>query len=289
MTDMINPSHYRGDRKFEPIEVIEDWDLNYRLGNALKYISRNGRKPGEDPIEGLRKAIWYLEREIAALPLGAQPPQVTYEDVLEDFSARSADGEDPILEYGNWGAAQPVTLGQGEDVLSFSDNLFSSSEYFVASDVDDQSLDHWGQPSVADEIERRFDEALSEVDLTSFGDYEPYDTGTSVNLRKKTEDSSIPFTWDSDDDFMFQTAHVYEGNEEDKRKFWEDLDIAAVENVWVKLSDEEIFETLSRKDLDKFEEDEIVSTVFKRGLHIGVRKNGSTCLLGENGRCKPND
>ena len=67
MTDMINPLHYRGDRKFEPIEVIEDWGLNYRLGNALKYIARNGRKPGEDPREGLKKAIWYLEREIASL------------------------------------------------------------------------------------------------------------------------------------------------------------------------------------------------------------------------------
>ena len=48
MTDMINPNHYRGDRQYEPIAVIEDWGLNYRLGNAVKYISRNGRKPGED-------------------------------------------------------------------------------------------------------------------------------------------------------------------------------------------------------------------------------------------------
>lgn len=60
--DAINPSHYRGGRKFEPIEVIEDWGLGYHLGNALKYISRNGRKPNEDPREGLSKAIWYLER-----------------------------------------------------------------------------------------------------------------------------------------------------------------------------------------------------------------------------------
>lgn len=288
MTDMINPSHYRGDRKFEPIEVIEDWGLNYRLGNAVKYISRNGRKPGEDRIEGLRKSIWYLEREIAALSSDNQPPKVTYEDVLEDFSARSAEGEDPIFEYGNWGAAQPVAFGQGEDVLSFSDNLFSSSDYFVSSDVDDQSLDHWGESSPADDIEKKFDDALSKT-IADFGDYEPYDTGNSVNLRKKAEDFSVPFTWDSDEDFMFQTAHVYEGDEEDSRKFWEELDIAAVENVWVKLSDEEILETLAHKDLDQFSDDQIVSTVFKRGLIIGVRKNGTTCLLGENGRCKPND
>ena len=60
--DHINPSHYKGDRQFEPIDVIEDWGLNYHLGNALKYIARNGRKPGEDPRQGLAKAVWYLER-----------------------------------------------------------------------------------------------------------------------------------------------------------------------------------------------------------------------------------
>ena len=60
--DAINPSHYRGGRKFEPIEVIEDWGLGYHLGDSLKYIARHGRKPGEDPVEGLSKAIWYLER-----------------------------------------------------------------------------------------------------------------------------------------------------------------------------------------------------------------------------------
>ena len=97
MTDMINPQHYRGDRQFEPIAVIEDWGLNYRLGNALKYISRNGRKPGEDPREGLKKAIWYLEREIASLDDTA-PYGVTYEDVLEDYAACAADGYEYILE-----------------------------------------------------------------------------------------------------------------------------------------------------------------------------------------------
>jgi hypothetical protein len=77
MADMINPLHYRGDRQFEPIAVIEDWELNYNLGNALKYISRNGRKPGEDPTEGLKKAIWYLQREISKY-------EKTAADELED-------------------------------------------------------------------------------------------------------------------------------------------------------------------------------------------------------------
>lgn len=39
--------------------------MNFCLGNAMKYIWRAGEKPGTDPIEDLKKAIWYLEREIA--------------------------------------------------------------------------------------------------------------------------------------------------------------------------------------------------------------------------------
>lgn len=56
------PSHYLKDRLFEPVMVIEDWDLNYHLGNALKYISRAGRK--DDVIQDIEKAIWYLRRRL---------------------------------------------------------------------------------------------------------------------------------------------------------------------------------------------------------------------------------
>ncbi len=56
------PSHYIEGRKYEPIDVIEDWELDFCLGNALKYISRAGRK--NDEIEDLRKAIFYIERKI---------------------------------------------------------------------------------------------------------------------------------------------------------------------------------------------------------------------------------
>lgn len=61
---MINhPDHYAKGRKFEPIDVIEDWELGFHLGNALKYISRAGRK--ENYLDDLKKAVWYLEREIS--------------------------------------------------------------------------------------------------------------------------------------------------------------------------------------------------------------------------------
>lgn len=64
--DIINsPPHYTKGRKYEPAEVIIDWQLSWALGNVLKYVSRAGRKG--DAIEDLKKARWYLEREIKRL------------------------------------------------------------------------------------------------------------------------------------------------------------------------------------------------------------------------------
>lgn len=60
--DIINhPSHYT-DGKFETIEAIESWRLGYHLGNAVKYISRAGKKSKDTEIEDLRKARWYIKR-----------------------------------------------------------------------------------------------------------------------------------------------------------------------------------------------------------------------------------
>ncbi len=55
----INPDHYR-DCTIEPIEVIEDWQLNYYLGNAVKYISRAGKK--DDAYDDVLKGANYLFR-----------------------------------------------------------------------------------------------------------------------------------------------------------------------------------------------------------------------------------
>ena len=67
MWDIVNhPSHYT-DGKIEVIEFIEDKNLNYHKGNAIKYICRAGKKDPQKEIEDLRKAIWYITREIRNL------------------------------------------------------------------------------------------------------------------------------------------------------------------------------------------------------------------------------
>ena len=175
-----NPSHYAEGRQYEPIAVIEDWQLNYRLGNAVKYISRAGRK--QNAIEDLRKAVWYIEREIETLEGASSPYAVSYQDVLEDAAYEAANGSVPLYEYA---VHMPRPIA-------------------AEMDVDDQPLAYW----------------------------------------------------DSDDDFMW------------------DPSLGPVE-----LTDDEIQAALSKKDLMLFDEDEIVSTFDRRGLIIGVKKNGSTVLL----------
>lgn len=61
-----HPAHYGGaDNPYEAIKVIEAWELGFCLGNTVKYISRAGKKG--DRLEDLKKARWYLDREIARL------------------------------------------------------------------------------------------------------------------------------------------------------------------------------------------------------------------------------
>jgi hypothetical protein len=61
-----HPDHYNKG-KFEVIDVIEDWDLGFCLGNAIKYIGRAGHKGKNREVEDLNKALWYIERRIQQL------------------------------------------------------------------------------------------------------------------------------------------------------------------------------------------------------------------------------
>lgn len=60
----MNQLYYAKGRNYEPIEVINDWGLNFNLGNAVKYIARAGRKGDfNDHIADLDKAIDYITYE----------------------------------------------------------------------------------------------------------------------------------------------------------------------------------------------------------------------------------
>ena len=58
----VNPSHYTS-TKVAPIDLIKAYDLNFNLGNVIKYTSRAKLRGGR---EDLVKAAWYLLDELGA-------------------------------------------------------------------------------------------------------------------------------------------------------------------------------------------------------------------------------
>lgn len=65
IADATNPSHYREgwSNGAEVIDITEH--LNFNRGNAVKYLARAGKK--DDELQDLRKALWYVAREIDRL------------------------------------------------------------------------------------------------------------------------------------------------------------------------------------------------------------------------------
>ena len=70
LNDPVNhPAHYTTG-KIEVIDYIEDQKLPYHLGNAVKYISRAGKKDKDKTVEDLKKAVWYIQRYIGLINQG---------------------------------------------------------------------------------------------------------------------------------------------------------------------------------------------------------------------------
>ncbi len=61
MTKINHPDHYC--HGIKAIDYIESHNMNFNLGNVIKYVTRAGLK-SENAIEDLQKAKWYIEREI---------------------------------------------------------------------------------------------------------------------------------------------------------------------------------------------------------------------------------
>ena len=61
------PTHYQNNKNIDVIDICKILDLNFNLGNVLKYIARVGKKNGESTLKDLNKALDYIQREIKHL------------------------------------------------------------------------------------------------------------------------------------------------------------------------------------------------------------------------------
>lgn len=62
--NVYSPQHYCCEAGYEVIDVIENYQLGFHLGNTVKYILRAGKKDPSKRVEDLKKAKYYLDREI---------------------------------------------------------------------------------------------------------------------------------------------------------------------------------------------------------------------------------
>ena len=67
VNDAVNHTAHYTSGKIEVIDFIEDQRFPYHLGNAVKYISRAGKKDPAKTAEDLQKAVWYINRYIDLL------------------------------------------------------------------------------------------------------------------------------------------------------------------------------------------------------------------------------
>lgn len=75
---MVGPDYYqRG--SIQVWDFIRDQELNFHLGNAIKYICRAGHK--DSKAEDLKKAIHYLENELQYITGSSNrvPPSIQFE------------------------------------------------------------------------------------------------------------------------------------------------------------------------------------------------------------------
>ena len=105
-----NPSHYCAGRMYEPIDVINDWELDFDLGNVVKYVSRAGRK--NNTIEDLKKAEFYLRHKITML------------EIEEDENEGSEDRMDVDLGHEHRDICYGHNVATGKDWIRLDGKTF---------------------------------------------------------------------------------------------------------------------------------------------------------------------
>jgi len=80
----FKPSYYKARGGYDVIDVIKAFDLNFNLGNVLKYIARAGKKT-EEKINDLQKAREYIDREIKYLEFIKEEDAQRQKDYMADL------------------------------------------------------------------------------------------------------------------------------------------------------------------------------------------------------------
>lgn len=137
--EMVNhPQHYGGkDNPYEAIKVIDAWELDFCLGNTVKYIARNGKKGSDTAIQDLKKAAWYLNHKIEMLESLCQKLKDTHDEIVANTEKNAQllveqilkmriacfDLEEIIKKRGIQRDRYIIAIGESVIYVYFKDNI----------------------------------------------------------------------------------------------------------------------------------------------------------------------
>jgi hypothetical protein len=110
-------------------------------------------------------------------------------------------------------------------------------------------------------------------------------------LQREIEAIDKPSQYQPPADVQYEDVLEYYGQTVDEKEAWPFEETPDYVTGWddslgpIEIEPEEILERLNKKDLNQFADDEIVSTIERRGMIIGFRKDGTSCVL-KDGRCE---
>ncbi len=78
--------------------------MTFNLGNAIKYLWRNGLKTEVPQLQDLQKAVWYIEREMKRICYIIKPKSITQDEFIKRITSFDSGGilvsfhKDKVLE-----------------------------------------------------------------------------------------------------------------------------------------------------------------------------------------------
>ena len=170
----------------------------------------------------------------------------------------------------------------------YGDSALNPSRIFAKSDPVEQI-----KVRIDDKLSRISTSGTSGVDEDTLQDLIGYLVLLKIATEQATE--QVPFTATYEDVLEDQISAAIEGNDpyqvdvdDQPLPGWDSDD----DYMWdpslgpVELTESELEEILASKDLEQFDENEVVQVIEKRGLILGVMANGNTCILNSKGKCE---
>lgn len=125
----VRPAYYGPGGVYEPVNVIDAWSLSFRVGTALAYMARAGKKPGVSALEDLQKAHTFLGMEIAKIQ-GEGGDIVQKQNSLE--AEEAGEGSKNRLIFGDTPPPRPSTHpGTPEGADSASEWIEKTAQFLA--------------------------------------------------------------------------------------------------------------------------------------------------------------